>query len=218
MPRTFEKLVDHGVTYSNFFTPVSLCCPSRVSLLRIQAAHNHNITFVDAPWGGWEIFNQYGYVGHTLPDFLQQAGYNTYYVGKFMNSHTAENCVSMPVSGFNGSDFLVDPYTYDYWTPGFSHNNGPVEIHNGTYSTDIVAEKSLGHLDEALADDRPFFVGIAPIGPHSRMSSWEGDTHSADHQTWLRASAPALRSCTWTSPSGRSATPTCSPTPNLNVP
>jgi len=172
MPRTFERLVDEGVNYENFFTPVSLCCPSRVSLLRTQAAHNHNITFVDPPWGGWEIFNKYGYVQHTLPDFLQAAGYNTYYVGKFMNDQTDKNCVELPVSGFNGSDMLVDPYTYDYWSPGFSVNNGPVEIHNGTYSTDIVGQKSLAHLDTALQNDRPFFVGIAPIGPHSRESQW----------------------------------------------
>jgi arylsulfatase A-like enzyme len=73
-----------------------------VSLLRAQYAHNHNITFVSAPWGGWDVFNQQGYVGQTLPDFLQQAGYNTYYTGKFMNDHTEKNCESLPVSGYVG--------------------------------------------------------------------------------------------------------------------
>lgn len=31
------------------------------------------------------------------------------------NDHTEDNCESLPVSGFNSSDILVDPYTYDYW-------------------------------------------------------------------------------------------------------
>lgn len=84
LPRIFEHLVDKGVTYENFFAPVSLCCPSRVSLLRAQHAHNHNVTFVDPPWGGYVVFNDLGYHGHTVPDFLQQAGYDTYYVGKYM--------------------------------------------------------------------------------------------------------------------------------------
>lgn len=84
LPKTFEHLVDKGVSLTNFLCPVSLCCPSRVSLLRSQHAHNHNVTFVSRPWGGWEIFNELGYVGHTMPDFLQQAGYDTYYVGKYM--------------------------------------------------------------------------------------------------------------------------------------
>jgi arylsulfatase A-like enzyme len=100
LPRIHEHLVDHGVSYDNFFAPVSICCPSRVSLLRTQYAHNHNITFVSAPWGGWDVFNKYGYVGHTLPDHLQAAGYSTYYVGKLMNDHTEDNCESLPVSGF----------------------------------------------------------------------------------------------------------------------
>ena len=115
LPLINKYLVNEGVLYDNFFAPVrarrgltdtqadlqvSVCCPSRVSLLRAQYAHNHNITFVSAPWGGWDVFNQQGYVGQTLPDFLQQAGYNTYYTGKFMNDHTEKNCESLPVSGY----------------------------------------------------------------------------------------------------------------------
>lgn len=171
LPKINEHLVDHGVYYENFFTPVSICCPSRTSLFRTQLAHNHNVTFVVEPWGGWEVFNRYGYVGNTLPDWLQAAGYNTYYTGKLMNGHDEKNCESLPVSGFNSSDFLVDPYTYDYWNPGFSRDNGPVKVYKGQYSTDIITEKALDYLDEALLEDSPFFVGIAPIGPHSHVPS-----------------------------------------------
>lgn len=123
LPRINKYLIDEGVVYDNFFTPVSICCPSRASLFRTQLGHNHNISFVSAPWGGWELFNKYGYVHHTLPDFLQQAGYDTYYTGKLMNEHSVDNCERLPVSGFNSSDFLVDPYTYDYWHPAFSRDS-----------------------------------------------------------------------------------------------
>jgi hypothetical protein len=38
----------------------------------------------------------------------------------------------------------------------------------GEYSTDIVANAAVGFLDEAIAaSDRPFFIGVAPIAPHS---------------------------------------------------
>ncbi|WVQ83467.1 hypothetical protein IAT38_005608 [Cryptococcus sp. DSM 104549] len=167
LPKIHQHLVDQGVKYDNFFAPVSVCCPSRVSLLRAQYAHNHNVTFVTKPWGGWEVFNNLGYVGHTLPDFVQAAGYNTYYTGKLMNDHTEGNCESLPVSGFNSSDFLVDPYTYDYWHPGFSRDNGPVKTHPGQYSTDLIKEKALGYVEDGLKDDRPFFLGIAPVACHS---------------------------------------------------
>jgi arylsulfatase A-like enzyme len=42
LPKIFEHMADQGVMYDNFFAPVSLCCPSRVSLLRAQHAHNHS--------------------------------------------------------------------------------------------------------------------------------------------------------------------------------
>ncbi|OXB34748.1 hypothetical protein LQV05_003143 [Cryptococcus neoformans] len=176
LPRIHEHLVDEGVLYDNFFAPVSVCCPSRVSLLRAQYAHNHNVTFVSAPWGGWDVFNKLGYVGHTLPDFVQAAGYNTYYTGKLMNDHTDANCESLPVSGFNSSDILVDPYTYDYWTPGFSRDNGPVEVHAGEYSTDLVHEKAVNYLEDALQEDRPFYLTVAPVACHS----WLDHKHQVD--------------------------------------
>ncbi|TXT08809.1 hypothetical protein VHUM_02937 [Vanrija humicola] len=171
LPRTAKHLVQEGTYYENFFAPVSVCCPSRVSLLRTQYAHNHNITYVTKPWGGWEVFNNYGYVGKTLPDWLQRAGYDTFYVGKLMNDHTADNCESLPVSGFTSSDFLVDPYTYDYWNPGFSRDNGPVKVYKNQYSTDILARKSIDYLKRALEFDRPFMLTIAPIAPHSWIDS-----------------------------------------------
>ena len=45
------------------------------------------------------------------------------------NDHTEGNCVDLPVSGFNSSDILVDPYTYDYWHPGFSRDSKCLTLH-----------------------------------------------------------------------------------------
>lgn len=41
--------------------------------------------------------------------------------------------------------------------------------HPGEYSTDLIASKALGLLEEAVAADKPFFLAVAPIGPHSHM-------------------------------------------------
>ena len=38
------------------------------------------------------------------------------------------------------------------------------------YTTDLVREKGLDYIDEAHKAGKPFFVGIAPIGPH--MQTW----------------------------------------------
>lgn len=54
--------------------------------------------------------------------------------------------------------------------------DGPVNVHKGEYSTDLVRDKSLAYLDDALESTKPFFLGIAPIASHS----WIDSTTRAD--------------------------------------
>ncbi|ORY86729.1 putative arylsulfatase precursor [Leucosporidium creatinivorum] len=170
MQNVQRLLVDQGTQFSRFYAPISVCCPSRTSFLRAQAAHNTNITSVVAPWGGWEVFNEKGYNGHYLPSFLQDAGYSTYYTGKLMNGHTVRNFDRLEPEGWTETDWLLDPQTYNYWNASFSHNGEPVVYHPDEYSTDLVAERALGHIEKATANpDKPFFIGVAPIAPHSHI-------------------------------------------------
>lgn len=58
-----------------------------------------------------------------------------------------------------------------------TRNHEPAKNYPGEYSTDLVAAAALGFLDEAIqASDRPFFLGVAPIAPHSEtvVSGAEG--------------------------------------------
>lgn len=60
MPKLHSNIAEQGLTFTHFYAPVSLCCPSRVSLLRAQYAHNHNVTYVSAPYGGKTISQDTG--------------------------------------------------------------------------------------------------------------------------------------------------------------
>ena len=113
------------------------------------------------------MFVKNGLNENWLPVWLQEAGYNTYYTGKLFNSHSVSNHQDPPVNGFNGSDFLLDPYTYSYWNSQMSRNHGAPVSYEGQYSPDVVAEKTYGWLDEAASHERPFFIVAAPIAPHS---------------------------------------------------
>ncbi|KAL3965558.1 hypothetical protein ACCO45_002562 [Purpureocillium lilacinum] len=74
-------------------------------------------------------------------------------------------------SGWTGSDFLLDPNTYSYLNATFQRNKEPPVNYEGQYSTDVLAGKALGFIDEAVAAKKPFFVGIAPIAPHSNINA-----------------------------------------------
>ncbi|GAA6005584.1 sulfatase family protein [Rhodotorula paludigena] len=171
MPRLQKLLVKEGTKFERFYSPISICCPSRSAFLRAQVAHSTNITDVRAPYGGWPLFNEFGYNGHWLPSFLEQAEYDVRYVGKLMNGQTTNNTAALPAQGLVDSAFLLDPHTYDFWNPAFSTPAGPVEYRFDEYSNDVVTEKALKFLDDAAqSPDKPFFVGIAPIAPHSHIA------------------------------------------------
>jgi N-acetylglucosamine-6-sulfatase len=49
-----------------------------------------------------------------------------------------------------------------------SRNHDPAKNYPGEYSTDLISAAAVGFLDDAIkASDRPFFLGVAPIAPHS---------------------------------------------------
>jgi arylsulfatase A-like enzyme len=96
MPNVQKYLVEQGTTYTNHYATVAVCCPSRVSLLRGQFAHNTNITHVMEPYGGYDRFNRLKLGESYLPIWLQEAGYSTNYIGKLMNGVAVHNWETAP--------------------------------------------------------------------------------------------------------------------------
>lgn len=100
---------------------------------------------------------------------MQAAGYNTYYAGKLWNHHTTDNYNAPYAGGFNASDFLLDPHTYQYWNATITHNGAPPVNYAGQYSPDVTAEKAYGLLEEAMTHEDPWFLVHAPIAPHGTV-------------------------------------------------
>ncbi|OLN87349.1 Arylsulfatase 3 [Colletotrichum chlorophyti] len=174
VPLIKKHLIDRGTLYKRHFCTTAICCPSRVTLWTGKAAHNTNVTDVFPPYGGYPKFVSEGHNERYLPVFLQNAGYNTYYTGKLFNSHTVDNYDSPHAAGWTGSDFLLDPFTYSYLNSTFQRNKDAPVSYEGEYSTDVLAGKALGFLDDAVAAEKPFFLGIAPIAPHSNVDPDRG--------------------------------------------
>src|ERR1700761_4958709 len=87
MPNTLQMLGEKGITFNQYYTPYSLCAPSRVSLLTGRYAHNNNVRGNVQPNGGYSGFATRAAFEHDLPVWLQQAGYRTIHIGKFLNGY-----------------------------------------------------------------------------------------------------------------------------------
>ncbi|KZF19630.1 Arylsulphatase [Xylona heveae TC161] len=190
-----KHLIDRGTFFRRHYCTIAICCPSRVSLWTGKAAHNTNVTDVSPPYGGYPKFVSQGLNEDYLPVWLQAAGYNTYYTGKLFNSHNLENYASPYPAGFTGSDFLLDPHTYEYLNSTWQRNREQPISREGEYSTDILAEKAFGFLDDAVSEDNPFVLTIAPIAPHSNAKISEGNVseEGGKHSFQMTAPIPAER-------------------------
>ncbi|KAJ3573266.1 hypothetical protein NPX13_g4767 [Xylaria arbuscula] len=190
MPLLGKYLRAKGTTYEKHYCTTALCCPARASILTGKMAHNHNVTDVVMPFGGYTKVVKEGINDDYLPLWLHEAGWDTYYVGKLWNSHSIDNYNNPRARGWNGSDFLLDPYMYDYYNPTFVRNYEEPIHHENEYSTDLVSEKALAFLDDASKNARPFFLGVAPTAPHSTT---EYVTVNGTTKTVTSAPKPAER-------------------------
>lgn len=95
-----------GATYKHHYCTVPLCCPSRTNLWTGRCAHNTNVTSNGLPGGGYDKFVQQGLNDDWLFPWMQNAGYQTYFVGKLLNGFEEKNYNKPFPNGFNGTDFL----------------------------------------------------------------------------------------------------------------
>jgi len=146
------------------------------------------VTDVSPPYGGYPKVVSQGWNDDNLFLWMQAAGYSTYYTGKLWNAHTINNYNAPGVKGFNGSDFLLDPFTYNYNAPAMSRNGATPVLYAGNYSTDLISQKARNFLTEAQKHNQPWFLTVAPIAPHA-VNVVEESANSR----WFGPPVPALR-------------------------
>lgn len=122
-----DEIIAKGTEFTNHFGTVAQCCPARASVFRGQAAHNTNITHVNAPGGNYDKWVWSGEDKDYLPFWLKKAGYRTECksiknttprsrrmeqliinpdIGKFLNGITPGNYHVTP-KGWDHVDVLV---------------------------------------------------------------------------------------------------------------
>jgi N-acetylglucosamine-6-sulfatase len=90
MPNTLRLIAKRGMTFNRYYVSYPLCCPSRVTLLTGRYAHNTGVKGNVQPNGGYFGFSFRAAYKHNLAVWLQEAGYRTIHVGKFLNGYGEE--------------------------------------------------------------------------------------------------------------------------------
>lgn len=166
MPVLRRTVVDEGLSMSRFFTSYPLCCPSRATVLRGQYAHNTGILGNSPPDGGFVGFHSSGKEESTVATWLQDAGYRTALMGKYLNNYPkgvgrehvppgwTDWRASIGSRGTSGFGYLLN------------ENGRPTRYGNTPedYYTDVLSEAATDFVtDEA---DDPFFLYLGPHAPH----------------------------------------------------
>ncbi|KAG1675374.1 hypothetical protein FOA52_012293 [Chlamydomonas sp. UWO 241] len=172
LPKTWQRVADEGVVFNNMAVSMAWCCPSRVSSFTGKLVHNSNVTSSEPPHGGAKKFVDQEMDREYLPVWMQRQGYHTYFTGKFLNQfsswHVAERCPR----GWDVFDAILDGdgcFNEWYYKPIFSNNCNGTWMPNGTYhQTDIIRDKALGWINDAVQRDAPFFIELFPTAPHDQ--------------------------------------------------
>ena len=167
MPKVKHNLVDEGVSFEQSFVSLPLCCPSRASFLSGRYAHNHGVLLADPDPSRAEYEQKARNLErHTLPLWLQQAGYRTGLVGKYLNGYGDFDRTEIPP----GWDQWVSPSgersIYGYYDFTLNENGELVEYEGEhEYQTDVLTEQAVDFIGSS-AGSGPFFLFLAYVAPH----------------------------------------------------
>jgi N-acetylglucosamine-6-sulfatase len=160
-----------GTQFQHHYVGVSLCCPSRVSTLRGQFAHNSTIYGNNPPLGGFEGTYAKGLEGSTVATWLHDGGYRTALIGKYLNGYpnTAPSLTYVPP----GWDEWYSPNAgTPYQGFGYSLNENGATVAYGQdetdYLTDVISDKTVGFIRRSVEQHpgQAFFAYVAPYAPH----------------------------------------------------
>jgi N-acetylglucosamine-6-sulfatase len=168
MPKVKKHLTDRGVFFERFYVNTALCCPSRATLLRGQFCHNTNVTNLAEPWGGAHKYLRLNLYQDDLATWLQNAGYHTAHIGKFLNGYNMQD-INHP--GFTTWLPLVDPGQYDYYNSTFKFPGNLYKNFPGVHQVDVITNLTLTVMAQAaIEEQKPFFIQVASVATHQ---SWQ---------------------------------------------
>jgi N-acetylglucosamine-6-sulfatase len=146
-----DALAREGVHFRNAFVTTSLCSPSRASILTGLYAHRHRVVDNQHPVPPGTVY---------FPQYLQQAGYETAFVGKWHMGHAGDD----PQPGFDHWVSFRGQGSYLPSEDGLNLDGRHVPQRG--YITDELTDYALEWL-EGRSGERPFFLYLSHKAAHA---------------------------------------------------
>lgn len=176
-----DSLKKQGIDFSNSFTPMSICCPSRSATLTGTYAHQNGVYRNVSVNGGWQAFRHNE--PYTLPAYLSKSGYRTTMIGKYLNGYGDKGEPPPPYGWTDGSVFtsffFYSGYDYNmmFWDNGVALNDTVWQVSNKKikhlgnspedYTTDYLSKEVISFINKTETNDKqPFFIYLTPTSPH----------------------------------------------------
>jgi len=168
MPIVRRQLGAHGVTFERGYVVNPVCCPSRATIATGQYSHGTGVytNHPNQPYGGFPAFSD----SSTVATWLDDAGYRTALVGKYLN----------------GYDSTYVPAGWDRWFATYGNggyydyratSNGR-ELNFGAdasdYGTNVLAHRAVRFIRNTAEAD-PLFLFLTPHAPHEPAVAAPGD-------------------------------------------
>ena len=159
MPRTFQALKAEGTYFRRSLAAPPLCCPYRAGAITGQYPQNHGVT-TNVP-GYPDLLEP----EEVLPAWLDQAGYATSLVGKYLNGSAQATDLQSPP----GWDEAYQLARMDYEDAAFAEDGERTTV--AGYVTEAIKQRTSDVIERLSGpDEPPFFVWVGHLAPHGGQS------------------------------------------------
>ncbi|MFN9717927.1 MAG: sulfatase-like hydrolase/transferase [Planctomycetota bacterium] len=197
-----QRLADRGIRFNNFCA-MSVCSPTRISIMTGQNSARHRTTYWINPdrnnagpngpkewnWGGLTKSNT------TLARLLRASGYRTIHVGKGhfgprgsegedplnlgFDVNVGGAAIGQPGSYYGSQDYGNKP-NQQKTKAQVTHGVPGLEKYHGldTFLTEALTLEARSHMSDAVAEGKPFFLYFPQYAVHAPFNS---DPRFASH-------------------------------------
>ena len=159
MPKLHRLMIGPGTSFSDYVVTTPLCCPSRATTMTGQYGHNNGV-----------LRNDYaGLIDKksVLPAWLQEAGYNTAHVGKFLNGFGSFSGRQAEVApGWDLWFTLVARKRYYRWKASKNGRFVQYGERDADHLTEVLNRRAGRWARKLARKPEPFYLQVDQYAPH----------------------------------------------------